>query len=805
MIASQLYPTQTTQNVGETANQFQEAFTNALQTLGSGTTQEAYWLGWIRPENLPTWAKHCHVYIDEDLTEVKFIRDTVVDNSPCGYVKMYNNFDTIAYLEDGEPYVNGSNYQYFINNLHPEYSALCLYNTSVTVRFLGFFTSAGEIMSRGNNDIDQTNIQFGNGYNDGIQGLFDFLHGEKTITVSKTVSGTPLTFDITLDGAFVSGYGLVFANEDSSIALNLYMIGFTTVPHYARNGSSRSSLQTMFSAKISWIDEDNETSADWNVALGSVNAAIGYLRNDDWVYTSPRYRTGANATFDYADFRNLDVYTGYLMDGNVFCYAKYGSGGVNHFTYAYLILTPDEILKQLALYYRVDFSTTTTTPSSNPMPVSYIDGVTYATNVTSENEFTAELKTGNISNETFRNSLRYWQYSAFINDEFSEEDIPPYEPEPSDEPEELGDLIARPSTLGIGGTLGFITQYALTAAQVSNLGRLLWTSFLDPDYYKNYLFTLALDTGSFSMSSLLTYFISLRVYPFPLINVPSHASAGNDMFVGSGTVPLTFGTTLHTINNFADYIDAGSVTVPSHYGDFRDYTDTQYMLYLPYCGTVQLNAGDVVGNTLSVQYAVDFASGGCIAYVDLRTGDGHGYPIAALPGQIGADVPLSATNAGQVAAQFARDAMNIAQIIGSVPEKQVSSGISGFMAARSGNVGGAISGLADVWGAPAEGAAGYAAKLGEMATRPAIGIPMLSGGRGFGAFGAPQTAYLQIRRGIYKQPDNYAHTVGYSATTAKKIAALSGWVAGLIDTSSLNCTADEQQAIAAMVQAGIIV
>lgn len=391
-----------------------------------------------------------------------------------------------------------------------------------------------------------------------------------------------------------------------------------------------------------------------------------------------------------------------------------------------------------------------------------------------------------------------------INDsDFEPSDDP--EPVPRDENENVGDKITRPATLGAGGTLGFITQYALRAADVTELGGLLWTSIFTSDYWKNYMFSLALDTGSLDLASILNFFISLRVYPFPLVNVPSYAQFGQDMYIGTGIMPLHFANNLHTINNYCDYVPGGSARVwtSNFYGDWRDYTNTEIILYIPYCGTVQLNPGDVVGNTVSVQYAVDFATGGCIAYVDLETGDGAGYPIAALPGQMGADIPLTATAAGQVAARLAGDAMNIAGLIGRGESEFIGGSVGAFGAAATGNIGGTVNALASLAGAPADMYGGLARQAVNMLSRGAVSAPMLGGARGFASFGAPQTPYIQIRRGIY--PDFGADIMGNATAGVYTVGDLSGFVSGEIKTDSLTCSDYEKSQIKQLISNGIYV
>lgn len=450
------------------------------------------------------------------------------------------------------------------------------------------------------------------------------------------------------------------------------------------------------------------------------------------------------------------------------------------------------------------------------------------TNVTANNTYTtahstAIFKTTNEpewirKNEiynTIEPILRLWQKIdiQIITNEYDPADLPPYEPTPGGDGENVGDNITRPSTLGIGGTNGFVTQYALRASDIQELGQILWTSVFDSDYWQNYMFSLALDTGSFSMSSLLSFFVSLKVYPFALLNVPSYSQIGKNMYVGTGIHALEFTNNLHTINNYCDYIPGGSCTVWSGYffNDYRDYINATYTLYVPYCGTIELNPGDVVHSELTVQYAVDFATGGCVAYVDVTTQDGAQFTIAALPGQIGADVPLTATAAGAVASRFIGDAMKFGGLI-SGEVAGVAGGVASAMMGNSpsGGSGNVLSGMAAMVGGPMAAvgmdlAPGFAMQAANMIARGAVAAPMMSGGQGFASFGAPQTPYVQIRRGIYPDVTGLSTVCGSRGAGTYTIGELSGFVQGDIKTDGLNCPENEKVQIRQLIAKGIYV
>lgn len=395
---------------------------------------------------------------------------------------------------------------------------------------------------------------------------------------------------------------------------------------------------------------------------------------------------------------------------------------------------------------------------------------------------------------------------------FDYEDIP--EPTPGEDGENVGDSVTLPSVFGVGTTNGFVTQYALRKSDIQQLGALLWTSFVDADYWQNYLFSLALDTGTFSLAGLMSFFVSLKVYPFPLVNVSGLvAEGGNDMYVGTGIVPLHFTNKLHSLTSYVDKIEGGYVDVMSSnfFKDWRDYVNTEIILYVPYCGTIHLNPADVVGNRVRIRYVIDFSTGGCVAYVMcIATGE-KSFMIGALPGQIGADVPLSATAAGEIAARFIGDAMNAGHLVGG----EVGNIAGGIASGLSGNTPGAgggnvLSGIAGVYGGlpaamGADLAPGVASQALSILTRSAVSAPLMSGGRGFASFGAPQVPYIQIRRGIYPEISKLSEISGKPSAGTYKVGDLSGFVSGVVKTDGINAHDNEKAKIRRLIAGGIYV
>lgn len=410
--------------------------------------------------------------------------------------------------------------------------------------------------------------------------------------------------------------------------------------------------------------------------------------------------------------------------------------------------------------------------------------------------------------------LQPWQkYGGNISDDEYNPDSPtPPGPTPRPTPTDPGDEenggsdIILPIPSGVGGAFGFITQYCMSNSQLEYLGSKLYTEFFnDPDFYQNIVYSFD-NTGSINLSDMMSFFVSLRAYPFPLVNLDSWTPAGTDFYIGSGKKPITsFPTQLHTIDQFMDVLDIGSVDVPAYFGDYKDY-DMQITLYLPYCGTAELSPGDVIGGTLSGYYLVDFCSGSCTAYVNCTTYDGNTFPVAILPGTLGADVPMTATNAGQVAARLQGDVLNA--------EQTIVSGLMGMTGGLGSTIAGAMSG--NLFGSLSSGVRALQTKyntifdLGKQAVnfagRGAIAAPMLSGGRGFASLGNATTAYIQIRFDVYPEPSNYADSVGIPAAETVRIGDCSGFCQfANVDVSGITADADDQQAIRSALESGIII
>lgn len=248
------------------------------------------------------------------------------------------------------------------------------------------------------------------------------------------------------------------------------------------------------------------------------------------------------------------------------------------------------------------------------------------------------------------------------------------------------------------------------------------------------------------------------------------------------------------------YFDCGSVDIDHFYSDFRDYAPyTQLELYLPLCGTVDLDTAYFMGHSVSVTYYYDYNTMSCSACI-YRDGITL-YKV--VNGSIGAEIPLTSMRMGDY--QNAIHALEQAQKQNEIrmATAMVSMGISaaGLLAAPA--TGGATLGLT---------ALGLNGVKSGIETANAVEdinyniehkqpTPAQTGAsEAQNAFCVGSMyPYLFIKRTKMLEDfdaEIYGHTVGYACNANAHIGDMSGYtVATNIDTSGINATVDEINAI----------
>ena len=348
----------------------------------------------------------------------------------------------------------------------------------------------------------------------------------------------------------------------------------------------------------------------------------------------------------------------------------------------------------------------------------------------------------------------------------------------------------------ISGGANATEKYVLNDSNVRTLLDDLWTishTLAGADYDKfeykikdNFLVTNPIDS-----------IVSLKRFPF---NIPhtfssqkTHVNLGRNQ--GNSQGYLTYEPT----NNI---VFRGVNIYPRFENSFLDYAPyTEYELYVPFCGTIKLNAGDILGHTLNCKMCVDLTTGACIAYImadDLV--------IETVSGVVSSDLQFSGIDSATADSNIQSAVLNHMQ---ARINKKVSllSPIS---------IGGGLQGLANPWN---YAGSYYSAKtelkradynLTHMET------PIHSMGNAGGLTGWLQE--FNARLMIYyptgdavtnEQPPSlqdlstYAHTTGFATIDNSVLSNYSGFTVATNAILNFAATDTEKEMIANLLQSGV--
>lgn len=184
--------------------------------------------------------------------------------------------------------------------------------------------------------------------------------------------------------------------------------------------------------------------------------------------------------------------------------------------------------------------------------------------------------------------------------------------------------------------------YVLDKTNVEILGDDLWTicDSLSAQDYENFDGKIK---DEFLTTNPIDSIISLIRYPF---DIPH--------FLSNTKTPVRLGKSIGTAEGYRTYnitfgVNYAGINIFPRFGDcFLDYAPyTKYELYVPFCGTVEINAGDVLGHTLNLQLRVDLSTGSVVAYIMADQ-----LVIGTAKGSCGAEQVLNGTQSATVNANI---------------------------------------------------------------------------------------------------------------------------------------------------------
>lgn len=290
------------------------------------------------------------------------------------------------------------------------------------------------------------------------------------------------------------------------------------------------------------------------------------------------------------------------------------------------------------------------------------------------------------------------------------------------------------------------TTYKLSQAQLQSLGNFLWQ-----DSFMNNIKLLN--------NSPIENLVSVKALP---VSLP----VGNEQALVLGNVDTGIKAT--PVTNTYIKFTMGTKKVPHFENNFSDYNNVTCDVYLPCIGTIaDIDPREVIGQTLTLKYCFDVVTGDVLA--ELFNNKGGALNLMGIyKGNIGIDIPLTASNRAQVEAGYISDFISA---VGSVATKNVT-------------------GVAE---------AGLSAITRQNTTKSSGSVS------GCTAQGLPLKPYLHISSPVVPDySDTFVHTYGRPCLLSKKLSKLKGYtqVDKNCDLTGIPCTQKEKEMLRNIISSG---
>lgn len=306
----------------------------------------------------------------------------------------------------------------------------------------------------------------------------------------------------------------------------------------------------------------------------------------------------------------------------------------------------------------------------------------------------------------------------------------------------------------------FNRTFGMNATNIRSLADYLWNA--DETVFNEIIKGLSLMGGN-----PIDGLIDLRLYPFDVV---SHTSGGAAKSIVVGRTNT--GINGIEINDYNAVLDLGSCSFFPYFGNFLDYEPyTTGQLYIPYVGIVPISTAVFMGQTISCKMVVDITTGSCTAIVFC-----NGIPLIYKNGNIGVEIPMTATNSAQYAARIMSGLTSAATDL--------------TLGAATGNpmqIASSVGGITD-----AAMASNNTIYNTAGSSSPACGLWQ------------PQNCYFIINRPVPIVPDSYGHNVGYACNYQANLSSLSGFTCCYnTDINTLYATEEEKDEIVRLLGQGV--
>ena len=340
----------------------------------------------------------------------------------------------------------------------------------------------------------------------------------------------------------------------------------------------------------------------------------------------------------------------------------------------------------------------------------------------------------------------------------------PYNPGGTSEPEEpdgsfdfSSEEVEEPDKPSVYGGLGaFINQYYMTDIALGLFGSWLWGGNVFDNLAKFF-------------SSPSEGILNVGILPY----TPEY-DENNSVNIKVGNI--TSSVLAHEVLDNYTIVDMGSITFDRFYGSALDQNPySKCELYLPYCGTFELNMDEVMGHEINVKYHCDSLTGDCVAYViDVD----ENRVLMQCRGNNFIQIPLSARDFSQVYT-------------------------SAFASLATVGVGAAT--VAATGGISAPVAVGMGTSIAANAMNSKTGVSRLGGFGGTAGLMSVQKPYVIMTIPRQCLPEKQNEMQGYPLFITETLGNLSGFTKVYeVHLDGIDCTADELRQIEAMLKEGVV-
>lgn len=189
--------------------------------------------------------------------------------------------------------------------------------------------------------------------------------------------------------------------------------------------------------------------------------------------------------------------------------------------------------------------------------------------------------------------------------------------------DDSGDDIPIPNLPALSAAnAGFITLFNPSVSQLNSLADYMWTN-------------AAFDVANFKkiFEDPMDCILGLSIVPISVTTSGSADVAIGNMLISSIQFPV--------VSSQYQEFNCGSIPLTTpFFGGYLDYEPyTKIQIVVPYCGTFQISADDVIGKTINLVYHIDVLTGSCVAM--LKCGNSVLYQFN---GSCAVNIPINSIN-----------------------------------------------------------------------------------------------------------------------------------------------------------------